>query len=147
MRRPTITRDVREQLSLSRTVQTRWPQQKRTFGHESLTDYERSILDWSSQRRLAEFQKANQSTPARILENKLLIIDTLMIGNGEILDILVLDPTHTWEKIRDAFLGGQVEGCTSTLHDLDDINYPECFWKAIIENERERLIALSGWSN
>ena len=107
----------------------------------SLTVDEREILGWSRERRLREFQKANEGLEAQILENKLLWIDTLTVGNGEILDILRLNPTLTWEKVRDIFLGGPVDGYTSTFHSLDDVNYPEYFWKATIENERESLTA------
>ena len=41
---------------------------------------------------------------------------------------------------QDMFTVGVVDVYTSTFHSLDDINYPEHFWKAIIENEREKLI-------
>jgi hypothetical protein len=39
------------------------------------------------------------------------------------------------------FLGGPVDGYTSTFHGLEDVEYPEHYWKATIENEREKLIA------
>ena len=147
MRRLTTTSQVREPLATSITVKAPSPQQKRTLGYQSLTDDEKRILDWGPQRRLEEFQKANEGTEAQLLENKLLYLDTLALDNGEILDILELNPTLPWEKVRDVFLGGPVDGYTSTLHSLADINYPEHYWKATIENEREKLIAPPSWSN
>jgi hypothetical protein len=102
-------------------------------------DGEREILGWSRERRLKAFQKANEGIGEQVLETKLLYIDTLTLGNGEILEILESNPTLTWEKVRDVFLGGPVDGYTSTFHGLDDINYPEYFWKATIENERDKL--------
>lgn len=138
---------VREPRAISKAVEARLQQQKRSLGHASLTDDERKILGWSRERRLKEFQKANEGIEAQVLENKLLYIDTLTIDNGEIFDTLGLDPTLTWEKVRNMFLGGPVDGYTSTFHSLNDINYPEHFWKAIIENEREKLIAPLGRSN
>lgn len=147
MRRLTTTRQVREQITSSTTVKAPSPQQKGDLGYKSLTDDERRILDWSPERRLEEFQKANKGTETQVLKNKILYLETLAIDNGEILDILGLNPTLTWEKVRDVFLGGPVDGYTSTLHGLAEINYPEHFWKATIENEREKLIAPPGWSN
>ena len=111
-----------------------------SLGLASLTEDEKEILGWSRERRLAEFQKINQETNSRVLENTLFYVDTLTVGNGEILDILRLNPILSWQKVRDVFLAGPVDNYTSTFHGLDDINYPEHFWKAIIENEREKLI-------
>jgi hypothetical protein len=110
-------------------------------GLPSLTAAEKEILTWNTQRRLAEFQKVNVTVDTRALETKLLYIDTITIDNGEVLDILRLNPTLSWEKVRDVFMGGAVDGYTSTFHGLEDITYPEYFWKAIIENEREKLSA------
>jgi hypothetical protein len=98
-----------------------------------------AILTWSRERRLKEFQKVNADIDQQTLENKLFYLDTITVDSGEILDILRLSPGLTWEKVRDMFLGGPVDGYTSTFHGLQDIVYPEHFWKAIIENEREKL--------
>ena len=127
---------VREQI----TPESRLRPPKRCLGYSSLTDDEREVLSWSAERRLQEFQKANDGIEAQVLENKLLYFDTLIIDNGEIFDNLGLDPTLTWENIRDMFLSGPVDSYASTFHGLSDIKYPEHFWKAIVENERERLI-------
>jgi hypothetical protein len=110
-----------------------------SLGHASLTGDEKEILDWSRERRLAEFQKINQGIDLRVLENTLFYVDTLTVGNGEILDILKLNPILSWQKVRDMFLAGPANKYTSTFHGLEDINYPEHFWKVIIENEREKL--------
>jgi hypothetical protein len=111
-----------------------------SLGHASLTEYEKEILDWSREKRLTEFRKINQGIDSRVLENTLFYVDTLTVGNGEILDILKLNPILSWQKVRDMFLAGPAENYTSTFHGLEDINYPEHFWKAIVENEREKLI-------
>ena len=37
------------------------------------------------------------------------------------------------------FMGGPVDGFTSSFHNLEGIQYPKHFWKATIENEREKL--------
>jgi hypothetical protein len=114
-------------------------QAKRSLGHAALTADEKTILSWSREERMKEFQKANSGIDRKTLENKLLYIDTITVDSGEILDILKLSPNLTWEKVRDMFLGGPVDGHTSTFHGLEGIVYPENFWKAIIENEREKL--------
>lgn len=114
-------------------------QQSRSLGHASLTEGEKKILSWSRERRLEEFQKVNAGIDKQALENKLFYIDTITVDNGEILDTLRLSPKLAWEKVRDMFLGGPVDGYTSTFHGLQDIVYPEHFWKATIENEREKL--------
>jgi hypothetical protein len=111
------------------------------LGHASLTEDEKEILKWSRERRLEEFQKINQSIDRQLLENKLFYVDALTVGSGEILDVLKLNPKLSWQKVRDVFLGGPVDGYTSTFHGLDEINYPEHFWKVTIENEREKLIS------
>lgn len=110
-----------------------------TLGLASLSAAEREVLDWTQERRLAEFQRVNTSMSAAVLESKLLYIDTITIENGEILDTLRLNPKLSWEKVRDMFMGGPIDGFTSTFHDLEGIEYPESFWKATIENEREKL--------
>jgi hypothetical protein len=115
-------------------------EETRSFGHTSLSEDEKEILTWSPERRLEEFHKINSGIDAQALENKLFYIDTLTVDNGEILDILKLNPRLSWEKVRDVFLGGPVDGYTSTFHGLEEISYPEHFWKALIENEREKLI-------
>ena len=115
-------------------------EENRSLGHTSLSEGEKKVLTWSRERRLEEFHKINDGIDARALENKLLYIDTLTVDNGEILDILKLNPRLSWEKVRDVFLGGPVDGYTSTFHGLEGINYPEHFWKALIENEGEKLI-------
>ncbi len=114
-------------------------QQTRSLGHASLTEDEKKILSWSHERRLEEFQKVNEGVDRHALETKLMYIDSITLDNAEILDILKLNPKLSWEKVRDVFLGGPVDGYTSTFHSLDDINYPEHFWKAVVENEREKL--------
>ncbi len=114
-------------------------QENRQLGHASLTEDELQILKWSSERRLEEFRKINQGIDTEELEMKLLYIDTLTVANGEILDILKLNPELSWQKVKDMFLGRPVEGYTSTFHSLDEIKYPEHFWKATIENERGKL--------
>ncbi len=121
------------------TVDDRTTQQSLGLGHASLTEDEKTILNWSRERRLQEFQKVNPGIDKEALENTLFYIDTITIDNGEILDTLRLTPKLGWEKIRDMFLGGPVDGYTSTFHGLKDIAYPEHFWKATIENEREKL--------
>ena len=120
-------------------VDDRTRQQSRSLGHDSLTEDEKKILSWGRERRLEEFQKLNAGISKQVLEDKLLYIDTITVDNGEILDILRLSPNLTWEKVRDMFLGGPVDGYTSTFHGLEDIVYPQNFWKATIENEREKL--------
>jgi hypothetical protein len=110
-----------------------------SLGHASLSEDEKKILSWSRERRLEEFQKVNAPVDQQTLENKLFYIDTITVDNGEILDVLKLTPNLTWEKVRDMFLGGPVDGHTSTFHGLEGIVYPEHFWKVIIENEREKL--------
>jgi len=122
------------------TAATRAPQPKRIVGHASLGVHEKEILGWSHERRLAEFQKVNKGFDAKMLEAKLLYIDSMTIDNGEILDALRTNSKLTWEMVRDMFLGGPINGYTSTFHGLEDVNYPEHFWKATIENEREKLI-------
>lgn len=108
-------------------------------GVASLSDEERAVLSWTRKDRLRAFQKVNPRFTTRTLEAKLLYIDTITIENGEILDTLRLNPTLSWEKVRDVFMGGVVDGYTSTFHGLDDIEYPEHFWKATIESERDKL--------
>ncbi len=110
-----------------------------SLGLASLTEDEKIVLSWSRETRLAEFQKLNAAVDLQTLENKLFYIDTITVDNGEILDILRLKPKLAWANVRDMFLGGPVDGQTSTFHGLDGIAYPEHFWKAIIENEREKL--------
>jgi hypothetical protein len=112
----------------------------RAVGHAALSAAEMEVLSWSRERRREEFQKVNPDVDKRELEDKLLFIDTMAVENGEILDALRTNPKAPWEIIRDIFTGGEVDGYTSTFHGLDDLNYPEHFWKAIIENEREQLI-------
>lgn len=116
-------------------------QEMLSLGHASLAEDEKGILKWSRERRLKEFQKVNEGIDTELLESKLFYVDTLTIDNGEILDILKLNAKLSWEKVRDVFLGGPVDNYTSTFHALDEIKYPKHFWKAIIENEREKLIA------
>jgi hypothetical protein len=108
-------------------------------GVASLSVKERQVLNWTRARRLSEFQKVNPGQTPKSLEAKLLYIDTITVENGEILDALRLNPTLSWEKVRDIFLGGIVDGYTSTFHGLDGIEYPEHFWKATIERERDKL--------
>jgi len=112
---------------------------RKSLGHASLTEDEKKILSWSREKRMEEFQKVNAGIDKQALQDKLFYIDTITIDSGEILDILRLSPTLTWEKVRDIFLGGPVDGYTSTFHNLEDIIYPVHFWKATIENEREKL--------
>ena len=109
-------------------------------GVASLTDEEREVLNWTRGRRLAEFKKVNPDHTTKSLETKLIFIETITVDGGEILDALRLNPTLSWEKVRDIFVGGIVDGYTSTFHGLDGIEYPEHFWKATIENERDKLI-------
>jgi hypothetical protein len=113
----------------------------RAVGHAALSVGEKQILSWTSEQRLAEFQRVNPDMNRQDLENKLLFIDSMAIDNGEIRDVLRINPKATWEIVRDMFTSDAVDGYTSTYHRLDDMNYPEHFWKAIIENEREKLIA------
>ena len=113
---------------------------KKAVGHQALTAEEKRVLGWNSAQRLAEFQRVNQNISKEDLEAKLLFIDSMALDNGEILDVLRINPQTRWQIVRDMFTGGVVDGYTSTFHSLDDINYPEHFWKAIIENEREKLI-------
>jgi len=108
-------------------------------GVASLNAEEREVLNWTRGRRLNEFKKVNPDQTSKNLEAKILYIETITIENGEILDALRLNPTLSWEKVRDIFLGGVVDGYTSTFHGLDGIEYPEHFWKALIENERDKL--------
>ncbi len=115
--------------------------QENRLGRASLTEGELKILEWSSEKKLEEFRKINQVIDTQELEKKLLYIDTLTVDNGEILEILKLNPQLSWQKVKDVFLSGPVDGYTSTFHGLDEIKYPEHFWKATIENEREKLIA------
>jgi hypothetical protein len=110
-----------------------------SLGLASLTADEKEILSWSHEKRLEEFQKVNEGVDRHALQTKLMFIDSITVDNSEILEILKLSPRLSWEKVRDVVLSGPVDGYTSTFHSLDDINYPEHFWKAIIENQRERL--------
>jgi hypothetical protein len=105
----------------------------------TLTEEEEAVLKWSRAKRLEEFQKVNVGLDPKTLERKLFYIDTITVDNGEILDILKLTPNLPWEKVRDMFLGEPVDGYTSTYHGLQDIVYPQHFWKATIENEREKI--------
>jgi hypothetical protein len=114
-------------------------QAPKSLGHASLSADEKDVLSWTRKRRLEEFQKVNAGIDKHTLENKLFYIDTITVDSGEILDVLRLTPNLSWEKVRDVFLGGPVDGHTSTFHGLEGIIYPEHFWKAIIENEREKL--------
>jgi hypothetical protein len=116
-------------------------QENQSLGRASLNEDEKQILNWSPERRLEEFQKVNPGIVSQVLADKLFYVDTLTVDNGEILDILRLNPRLSWQKVRDVFLGGPLDGYTSTFHSLEDINYPEHFWKATIENEREKLMA------
>jgi hypothetical protein len=117
-------------------------QQSRPLGHASLTEDEKAILTWNHERRLKEFQKVNEDIDKEILDTKLKYFETITLDKGELPDILKLNPTLSWEKVRDMFLNGPLDGYTSTpsFHGLADISYPEHFWKAIVENEREKLI-------
>jgi hypothetical protein len=110
------------------------------FGHAALTADEKQVLSWTAEQRLAEFQKVNPSIDKQRLEAKLLFIDSMTVDNGEILDVLRVNPKTSWQIVRDIFTAGEVDGYTSTFHGLDNINYPLHFWKAVIENEREKLI-------
>lgn len=114
--------------------------QKKRVGHAALSAQEKGVLRWSRERRLEEFQKVNEGVDKQVLEKKLLYIDSMTLDNGEILDALRTNPKLTWEMVRDMFLGGPIDGYTSTYHGLDDISYPEHFWKATVENEREKLL-------
>ena len=113
---------------------------KRAVGHAALTAEERKVLSWNAEQRLAAFQKVNPGISQEELEKRLLFIDSISVDNGEIIDALKINPKTSWEIVRDMFTAGEVDGYTSTFHGLDDINYPEHFWKAIIENEREKLL-------
>lgn len=113
---------------------------KKVVGHAALDTQEKAVLTWTPEQRLAEFQSVNPGIDKQDLEKKLLFIDSMALGNGEVLDVLRINPKATWEIVRDMITGGAVDGYTSTFHGLEDINYPEHFWKAIIENEREKLI-------
>lgn len=110
------------------------------LGHAALNSEEKLVLTWTADQRLAEFQKVNPNVDTKELETKLLYIDSMSVDNGEILDVLRVNPKATWQIVRDMFTAGEVDGYTSTFHGLDDIKYPPNFWKAIIENEREKLI-------
>src|SRR5688500_15174332 len=105
---------------------------KRAVGHAALSLEEKQILTWNREQRLVEFQKMNPNTDKKNVENRLLFIDSMAIDNGEIRDVLRINPKVTWEIVRDMFTGDAVDGYTSTFHGLDDINYPEHFWKATI---------------
>ena len=113
---------------------------RKAIGHSALSKEEKLVLSWNSEERLIEFQRANPNIETRALEDKLLYIDSMTLDNGEILDVLRINPKTSWQIVRDMFTGGVVDGYTSTFHGLDDINYPPHFWKAIIENEREKLL-------
>ncbi len=108
-------------------------------GVASLSAAEREVLNWTRGRKLNEFKKVNPEHTTKSLETKIMYIETMTIEGGEILDTLRLNPTLSWEKVRDIFLGGVVDGYTSTFHGLDGIEYPAHFWKATIENERDKL--------
>ena len=141
-----MTKPIAKPEGRARTINTgtaaaRARQQKWIVGHAALSEQEREVFGWSRERRLREFQKVNEGVTTQFLENKLLYIDSMTLDNGEILDALRTNPKLTWEMVRDMFLGGPVDGYASTFHGLDDINYPQDFWKATIENEREKLIA------
>lgn len=123
------------------TAASRASQQTRRRGLASLTAEEKKVLGWSQETRLEEFQRVNEGVDRHVLETKLMYIDSITLDNAEVLDVLNLNPTLSWEKVRDVFLGGPVDGYTSTFHGLDDIDYPEHFWKAIIESERDKLQA------
>jgi hypothetical protein len=115
----------------------------KVVGHAALNSEEKLVLSWTADQRLAEFQKVNPNVDTRDLETKLLYIDSMSVDNGEIQDVLRVNPKASWQIVRDMFTGGVVDGYTSTFHGLDDIKYPPHFWKAIIENEREKLIRSS----
>jgi hypothetical protein len=112
----------------------------KAVGHAALTAEERAVLSWNSEQRLAEFQRLNPNIDKQELERKLLFIDSMALDNGEILDVLKINPKASWQIVRDMFTAGEVDGYTSTFHGLKDIKYPKHFWKATIENEREKLI-------
>jgi hypothetical protein len=140
MTRHTGKQDGKARTTSTGTAAARARQQKWLVGHAALNGLEREVLTWSREKRLREFQKVNEGVETPFLESKLLYIDSMTLDNGEILDALRTNPKLTWEMVRDMFLGGPVDGYTSTFHGLEDINYPEPFWKATIENEREKLI-------
>ncbi|MFN2531521.1 MAG: hypothetical protein ABR555_09515 [Pyrinomonadaceae bacterium] len=114
---------------------------RRAVGHAALSVEERAVLNWTTEQRLAAFQRVNPNIEKRLLENKLLFIDSMALDNGEILEALRVNPKVTWEIVRDMFTGGAVDGYISTFHGLEDVNYPEHFWKVIIENERQKLVS------
>jgi len=140
MSEPMSKQEAKQRTANTATAAARARQPKRIVGHASLSEHEKKILGWSHERRLAEFQKVNEGIDTTVLEGKLLYIDSMTIDNGEILDALRTNPKLTWAMVRDMFLGGPVDGYASTFHGLEDISYPEHFWKATIENEREKLI-------
>jgi hypothetical protein len=132
----------REPMTSTGTGSGRIRRQNRRLGYASLTEDEKAILSWNRARRLKEFQKVNEGIDKQVLDTKLKYLETITLDKGELLDILKLNPTLSWEKVRDMFLAGPLDGYTSTpsFHGLADIDYPEHFWKAIVENEREKLI-------
>jgi hypothetical protein len=140
MSKPMSKQEGKQRTANTGTAAARARQPKRIVGHALLSEHEKEILGWSHERRQAEFQKVNEGIDTTVLEGKLLYIESMTIDNGEILDALRTNPRLTWEMVRDMFLGGPVDGYTSTFHGLEDISYPEHFWKATIENEREKLI-------
>ena len=141
MSKPINNQEGRQRTTNTGTAASRARQQKRIVGHASLSESEKVVLRWSHEKRLEEFQKVNKGIDKQVLESKLLYIDSMTLDNGEILDALRTNPKLTWEMVRDMFLGGPVDGYTSTFHGLEDVEYPEHYWKATIENEREKLIA------
>ena len=129
MTRLTGKQESKARTTSTGTAATRARQQKWLVGHAALSGIEREVLAWSRERRLREFQRANEGVDTQFLESKLLYIDSMTLDNGEILDALRTNPKLTWEMVRDMFLGGPVDGYTSTFHGLEDIDYPEHFWK------------------
>ena len=115
--------------------------QNPNFGIASLSPEERAILYWDNARTVSEVQRANPGVEPEVVKEKLLRIDQICIVNGGITDAFrMLGPETGWEKIRDLYVNNEpVDGMVSTYHNLGRINYPEGFWKAIIEREREKL--------
>lgn len=117
---------------------------KPKIGRQALSPGELKILDWDEATKLTAFKKANEGeekVTERMIREKIMYIETLTQGNGEIYDVLRIQPNLSWEKIMSMFTSNlHIDGMTSTLHMLGTIKYPSGFWKALIENEREKIL-------
>jgi len=115
--------------------------QNPNLGTASLEPEELEILEWDNDRIVSEIQQVNPDVDSEVVKDKVLRIAEMCINNGGIAEAFRMsEPAVSWQSIRDLFMNDKpVKGMVSTHHNLGKINYPEGFWKAIIERERDKL--------